>query len=120
MSVLDEILGGVRADLAEREQRVPLDELKALAAKHGLIGEARGIGLFWALEMVSDRHKKTPLAPAVMAQMKAAFQARGLLTFIVENRIHVVPPCIVNPQQVAQALAIFDDVIGEFSARHAA
>ena len=33
MSVLDEILGGVRADLAEREQRVSLDELKALAAK---------------------------------------------------------------------------------------
>jgi taurine--2-oxoglutarate transaminase len=93
--------------------------LKALAAKHVLIGEARGVGLFWALEMVSDRGKKTPLAPAVMAQMKAAFQARGLLTFIVENRIHVVPPCIVNPAQVAQALAIFDEVIGEFSAKHA-
>ncbi len=93
--------------------------LKALAAKHALIGEARGIGLFWALEMVSDRKQKTPLAPAVMAQMKAAFQGRGLLTFIVENRIHVVPPCIVNPAQVAQALAIFDEVIGEFSAKHA-
>ncbi|PTQ68246.1 aspartate aminotransferase family protein [Pseudomonas sp. GV071] len=91
--------------------------LKALAAKHALIGEARGIGLFWALEMVSDRVKKTPLAAPVMAQMKAAFQARGLLTFIVENRIHVVPPCIVNPAQVAQALAIFDEVIGEFSRR---
>ncbi len=93
--------------------------LKALAAKHALIGEARGIGLFWALELVSDRQKKTPLAAPVMAQMKAAFQARGLLTFIVENRIHVVPPCIVNPQQVAQALAIFDEVISEFSAKHA-
>lgn len=94
--------------------------LKALAAKYALIGEARGIGLFWALEMVSDRRKKTPLAPSVMAQMKAAFQARGLLTFIVENRIHVVPPCIVNPEQVATALAIFDEVIGEFSAKHSA
>ncbi|MEK1941251.1 MAG: aspartate aminotransferase family protein [Pseudomonas sp.] len=93
--------------------------LKALAAKHALIGEARGIGLFWALEMVSDRAKKTPLAAPVMGQMKAAFQARGLLTFVVENRIHVVPPCIVNPEQVAQALAIFDEVIGEFSRKHA-
>ena len=93
--------------------------LKALAAKHALIGEARGIGLFWALELVSDRAKKTPLAAPVMAQMKAAFQARGLLTFVVENRIHVVPPCIVTPEQVQQALAIFDEVIGEFSARHA-
>lgn len=93
--------------------------LLALAAKYPLIGEARGIGLFWALEFVSDEKLKTPLAAPVMAQMKAAFQARGLLTFIVENRLHVVPPCIVNPAQVAQALGIFDEVIGEFSARHA-
>ena len=93
--------------------------LQALAAKYPLIGEARGIGLFWALEFVSDERLKTPLAAPVMAQMKAAFQARGLLTFIVENRLHVVPPCIVSPAQVAQALGIFDEVIGEFSARHA-
>lgn len=93
--------------------------LQALAAKYPLIGEARGIGLFWALEFVSDERLKTPLAAPVMAQMKAAFQARGLLTFIVENRLHVVPPCIVSPAQVAQALGIFDEVIGEFSARYA-
>lgn len=93
--------------------------LHALAAKYPLIGEARGIGLFWALEFVSDQKLKTPLAAPVMAQMKAAFQARGLLTFIVDNRLHVVPPCIVNPAQVAQALAIFEEVISEFSAKHA-
>ena len=33
MSVLDEIIDGVREDLAERQARVPLDALKALAAK---------------------------------------------------------------------------------------
>lgn len=33
MSVLEEILEGVRADLAEREHHIPLDELKAMAAK---------------------------------------------------------------------------------------
>ena len=93
--------------------------LRALAVKYPLIGEARGMGLFWALEFVSNEKLKTPLAAPVMAQMKAAFQARGLLTFIVDNRLHVVPPCIVNPAQVAQALGIFDEVIGEFSAKHA-
>lgn len=93
--------------------------LRALAAKYPLIGEARGIGLFWALEFVSDEKLKTPLSAPLMAQMKAAFQARGLLTFIVENRVHVVPPCIVNPAQIAQALAIFDEVIGEFSGKYA-
>lgn len=93
--------------------------LHSLAAKYPLIAEARGIGLFWALEFVSSVKLKTPLAAPIMAQMKAAFQARGLLTFIVENRLHVVPPCIVSPQQVIQALDILDDVIGEFSAKYA-
>lgn len=92
--------------------------LRALAAKYPLIGEARGIGLFWALEFISDRILKTPLAAPVMGQMKAAFQARGLLTFIVENRLHVVPPCIVNAAQVEEALGIFDEVISEFSGRY--
>jgi indole-3-glycerol phosphate synthase len=35
MSVLDEILEGVRADLAEREQQVSIDDLKAMAARQG-------------------------------------------------------------------------------------
>ncbi len=70
--------------------------LAALAQKHALIGEVRGIGLFWAVEFVSDRRTKAPLASPLVAQMKAAFQARGLLTFTVDNRLHVVPPCIVS------------------------
>jgi taurine--2-oxoglutarate transaminase len=92
--------------------------LQALAAKYPLIGEARGLGVFWALELVSDVQRKTPLAAPVMAQLKAAFQARGLLTFIVENRVHVVPPCIVSAAQVDTALGIFDEVFSEFSARY--
>lgn len=109
---------GIVANARQIGQEVLGPGLQALAAKYPLIGEARGIGLFWALEFVSDGVLKTPLAAPVMAQMKAAFQARGLLTFIVENRLHVVPPCVVNATQVGDALGIFDEVIGEFSARH--
>ena len=92
--------------------------LQVLAGKYPLIGEARGIGLFQALEFVGDE-RRTPLAPALMAQMKAACQARGLLTFVVENRIHVVPPCVVDATQVGVALGILDEVVGEFSDRYA-
>ena len=35
--------------------------------------------------------------------------ARGLLPFTADNRIHVVPPCIVTPEEVERALAIYDD-----------
>ena len=91
--------------------------LRALAEQHAVIGEARGIGLFWALELVSNRQRKTPLAPAQMAQVRNGLLERGLVPFIVENRIHVLPPCIVSPAEVQEALSIYDSVLGEVSGR---
>ena len=85
--------------------------LKALADRHAVIGEARGIGLFWALELVEDRQRRTPLPAAQMARIKARLLERGLIPFIVDNRIHVLPPCIVSAEEVRQALAIYDDVL---------
>ncbi|MCS5880464.1 hypothetical protein LNP17_08150 [Klebsiella variicola subsp. variicola] len=45
-----------------------------------------------------------------MAAIKGALTEAGLLAFVVENRIHVVPPCTITAEQVAQGLAIFDAV----------
>lgn len=86
--------------------------LRALAERHEVIGDIRGIGLFWALELVGDRQRRTPLAPTQMARVRAGLLERGLLPFLVENRIHVLPPCIVSAAEVAQALAIYDEVLG--------
>lgn len=88
--------------------------LEALAEKHAIIGEVRGRGLFQALELVSSREQKTPLTAADMAAIKGALTEAGLLAFVVENRIHVVPPCTITAEQVAQGLAIFDAVFARF------
>ncbi|CAK9883792.1 MAG: Taurine--pyruvate aminotransferase [Candidatus Erwinia impunctatus] len=89
--------------------------LEALASKHALIGEVRGRGMFQALELVSDRRAKTPLNATEMASIKGGLMNAGLLTFIAENRIHVVPPCIVTPDQVNQGITIIDQVLGDFT-----
>ena len=47
----------------------------------------------------------------MIGRIKAALLERGLLPFVVENRIHVVPPCVVTADEVANALAIYDDVL---------
>ena len=85
--------------------------LAALADKHRLVGEARGLGVFWALELVADPDSREPVAPAVIGRAKAAMLERGLLPFAVENRIHVVPPCVVTDDEANTALAIYDDVL---------
>jgi taurine--2-oxoglutarate transaminase len=43
--------------------------------------------------------------------LKKALLAAGLLPFVQDNRIHVVPPCIVTEDEVAQAIAIYDAVL---------
>jgi len=89
--------------------------LETLAEKHALIGEVRGRGMFQALELVTNRNSKTPVAAADMGAIKSALINAGLLPFVVENRIHVVPPCTISAAEVQKGLAIFDKVLGQFS-----
>ena len=82
--------------------------LVALAEKHEVIGEVRGEGVFWALELVTDRETREPLPAAAVGALKKDLMARGLLPFTADNRIHVVPPCVVTADEVAEALEIYD------------
>lgn len=83
--------------------------LAELQAKHPMIGEARGLGVFWALDLVADRATREPVNSAVIGALKTELMSRGLLPFASENRIHVVPSCVVTPDEVAQALRIYDE-----------
>jgi taurine--2-oxoglutarate transaminase len=85
--------------------------LAELQAKHPIIGEVRGEGVFWAVELVTDRATREPVSAAVMGTIKSELLSRGLLPFLSENRIHVVPPCVVTDDEVAEAIAIYDEVL---------
>ncbi|MFL6173242.1 MAG: aspartate aminotransferase family protein [Marmoricola sp.] len=85
--------------------------LTKLAENHSVIGEVRGTGVFWALELVADPETRAPVDAAVMGRVKSELLARHLLPFTAENRIHVVPPCIVTPDEVAEAVAAYDEVL---------
>lgn len=85
--------------------------LAALAGRHPLIGEVRGLGVFWALDLVVDPETRKPLPTAEVAKLKSRMLTAGLMPFVADNRIHVVPPCIVSEAQVARALEIYDSVL---------
>lgn len=85
--------------------------LRKLAEKHRLIGEVRGLGVFWALDLVSDPVTKKPVSADVVAKIKAESQKRGLISFFVENRVHIVPPCNVSKEDAEKALAIYDEAL---------
>ncbi len=90
--------------------------LEKLAERHPVIGEVRGLGVFWALDLVSDRETRAPLAPyggtsEAMKALSAGCLERGLLPFVNYNRLHVVPPCIVTADEVEEGLGILDAVL---------
>jgi taurine---2-oxoglutarate transaminase len=89
--------------------------LRELADRHPVIGEVRGLGVFWALDLVSDRATRAMLAPyggssPAMNELVAESKKRGLLPFTNYNRMHVVPPCTVSDTEVKDGLAILDEV----------
>ena len=92
--------------------------LAVLADRHEWIGEVRGTGAFWALELVSDRETREPLAPygassPPMNDILAACKRRGLLPFANFNRIHVVPPLTITADEARSGLAILDAALSE-------
>lgn len=87
--------------------------LAELAERSPLVGEARGLGVFWAVELVADRATREPVGADVMAQVKAGCLARGLLPFLAENRVHVVPPCVVTADEAAEGVALLGEVLAE-------
>jgi len=97
--------------------------LRDLAERHKVIGEVRGLGVFWALDLVTDRATREPLAPyggtsPAMGQLIAECKKRGLLPFANFNRLHVVPPCIVTDTEAKDGLAILDEVFTEIDSHY--
>jgi taurine--2-oxoglutarate transaminase len=90
--------------------------LRELAAKHPIIGDVRGVGVFWALDLVDHPVTRVPVSGAIVADIKNRLMAAGLLPFTTDNRIHVVPPCNVSAAEVKAALAIYDEVFAAVEA----
>ncbi|GGY30772.1 aspartate aminotransferase family protein [Streptomyces tanashiensis] len=90
--------------------------LRELAERHPSVGEVRGLGVFWALDLVKNKETREPLVPynaageanAPMAAFGAAAKKNGLWPFINMNRTHVVPACNASEAEVKEGLAALD------------
>ncbi|WP_438354195.1 aspartate aminotransferase family protein [Microbacterium sp. CJ88] len=85
--------------------------LREIAASAPVVGEVRGLGVFWAVELVSDREARTPLPAPQVAALKAALLERGVLGFFADNRLHVVPPAIITAEDAERGLGLIAEVL---------
>jgi taurine--2-oxoglutarate transaminase len=87
--------------------------LLQLAENHPVIGEVRGTGVFFALDLVKDRATKEELAPyggtsEAMGALGAAMKAEGLFPFMNYHRLHIVPPCTISVAEATDAMDRLD------------
>src|SRR5260370_26844524 len=85
--------------------------LPELAARHPVIGEVRGLAVFWALDLVSNRVTRAMLAPyggssEAMNEVMAQCRAGRLMPFINYNLLHAGPPCTLSATEATEGLAI--------------
>ena len=85
--------------------------LAELAQRHPCVGEVRGVGVFWALDLVTDAATRAMLGPAALAEVVGACKSAGMLPFATANRIHLVPPCTMSDEEAREGLAILDGAL---------
>jgi adenosylmethionine-8-amino-7-oxononanoate aminotransferase len=101
----DDLLANVRKQGARLEQR-----LRERFGNHHHVGDIRGRGHFWGVEIVADRSSKTPFDPALRlnARIKQAAQERGLLIYpmggtadgTAGDHVLLAPPFIIDAATV--------------------
>jgi 4-aminobutyrate aminotransferase len=86
-------------------------ELAKLADTHRLIGDVRGVGLMIAIELVTDREKKTKAIEERNRVVELAFQKGLLLLGCGENSVRFIPALTVSQEDIGKALSILDEVL---------
>jgi taurine--2-oxoglutarate transaminase len=92
--------------------------LHELAEKHKVIGDIRGAGVFWGVDLVSNRKTHEPLAPyggssPAMNELVAACKANGMMPFTNFNRIHLCPPCNISKADAKLGVEILDKSLAQ-------
>ena len=87
--------------------------LEALAERHSLIGDVRGMGLMLGLELVRDRDTREPAPSEAMAVLEAA-RERGVLLGkggLYGNVLRIKPPMCVTAEDADYGLAVLDEAL---------
>jgi len=96
-------------------------KLEALKAKHPSVGDVRGLGLFFAVELVKNRETKEPFntmldkvegKPLVVDQIAAKMMADGVAQQAWVSHFVIAPPLIVTKEELDLGIDALDRHLG--------
>lgn len=95
-------------------------KLEALKAKHRCVGDVRGLGLFWAVDLVKDRAAKTPFntmkdkvggKQLVVDRVAAKMMSNGVFINAWMSHFVIAPPLIITKEQIDHGVAALDEAL---------
>ncbi|HVR63352.1 MAG TPA: aminotransferase class III-fold pyridoxal phosphate-dependent enzyme [Polyangia bacterium] len=89
--------------------------LEALAAARPIVGEVRGLGLLWALELCQPGTRQ-PLGGAALGRVAAALRRRHLHMHKRDNLIYIAPPLVITEAELHAALDEIGGALDEAAA----
>ncbi|MDF4900125.1 aspartate aminotransferase family protein [Vibrio parahaemolyticus] len=104
----DGLLDKVKAD--SQFMRKKLLEMKA---KYPVIGDVRGIGMLWGIELVTDHESKARAYDEAEAVLYQCLNNGVSFKVSQGNVIQLSPPLIITREQLTEALAIFEEAIAK-------
>jgi taurine---2-oxoglutarate transaminase len=95
------------------------EELRGLPERHPSIGDVRGLGCFWGIELVKNRETREPLVPfnasgeafAPVARVSKAALERGLYLMTHWNVIMVCPPLTITREEIEEGISSLDEAL---------
>ena len=114
-----------RLDLMKRSREMGEylgQKLRDLQAKHPSVGEVRGMGLFWALELVRDRTTREPLnteedkfrgRPLAIDNITRFALERGIYVMGWVSHLVIAPPLIVTREEIDRGIAVLDAALAQ-------
>ncbi len=109
--------------IVENARRLGTDvigpELRKIMEKHPSVGEVRGLGVFWCIELVKSRKTREPFVPfnaggaaaKPMVELMSECKKRGVWPFAHFNRLQVAPPCTTTEAEAREGLAAIDEAL---------
>lgn len=95
----------------KRKGRHMLKRLKEMESKYEIVGDARGIGLMQAIEIVRDKKSKTPGVKEREKILEEAFDNGLLLMPAGESSIRIIPPITISDSNMEKGLDILERAV---------
>lgn len=81
--------------------------------EHPIVGDIRGMGLMWGIELVKDKKTKEKFSSEDDKKVRKKLREGGLLTSCSDGVIRFLPPLCITESEIDESIAIIDKVIGE-------